>query len=470
MSSVQPEQTELLVIGAGPGGYVAAIRAAQNGLDVTLADADAVGGTCLNYGCIPSKALISATDRVHQAGVASEMGIYSDPYVDIAELAAWKDGVVDRLTSGVEGLCKQNDVSLIKGHVTFETECTARAETADGTLEIEFENAIIATGSRPMTLDGFDVDDGPILDSRQALELSTVPSKLVVVGGGYIGMELGTVFRKLGAEVTVVEMLDQVLPGYDAELAAAVEQRADELGIELRFGQAVKDWEHDGEHVSLTAVDADENEYEYDCEAVLVAVGREPVTDSLGLDSLEVELTEQGVVPTDSTGKTPCEGIYAVGDVAGEPMLAHKASMEGMVAADAVAGMDVTREGRSIPAVVFTDPEVATVGLSATEARERGFDPVTGRFPLSANGRALSLDTDEGFVRLVAAADSGRLLGAAIVGPEASELIAEPTLAIQNGLTIADIADTVHAHPTLSEAVMESAEDVFGTPIHWPGT
>lgn len=470
MSSVQPGQTELLVVGAGPGGYVAAIRAAQHGLDVTLVDADAVGGTCLNYGCIPSKALISATDRVHEAGTAIEMGIYSDPYVEVSELADWKDGVVDRLTSGVEGLCRQNGVSLIQGHVTFESDDSARVKTTNDTTNIEFEKAVIATGSRPMTLDGFDYDDDPILDSRQALELTTIPSKLVVVGGGYIGMELGTVFRKLGAEVTVVEMLDQVLPGYDAGLASAVEQRADQLGIEIRYGQAAKDWKHDGEDVSLTAVDEDGNEYEYDCEAILVAVGREPVTESLGLGAIGIESTERGFVPTDPTGETPCEGVYAVGDVAGEPMLAHKASMEGTVAADAIAGMDVTRDGRSIPAVVFTDPEVATVGLSAREAQDSGYDPMVGHFPLSANGRALSLETDEGFVQLVVAADSGQLLGAAIVGPEASELIAEPTLAIQNGLTVDDIADTVHAHPTLSEAVMESAEGVFGTSIHWLGS
>ena len=467
MSLASSERVELLVVGAGPGGYVAAIRAAQHGLDVTLADADRIGGTCLNHGCIPSKALISAANRVQDAGIASEMGIYSDPYVDLPELFDWKDGVVDQLTSGVEQLCRHNDITLVEGHVIFESETRAQIKTTDGTRDLAFENAVIATGSRPMMLKGFDPNEKPILDSRQALNLSEVPSKLVVIGAGYIGMELGTVFRKLGADVTVVELLDQVLPGYPADLAAVVERRATELGIDIHLGRAASDWTRSGDEVMVRTTDGNGAEYTYDCEAILVAVGREPVTDSLGIDALGLQLNESGFIQTDSTGETECDGIYAVGDVAGRPMLAHKASMEGIVVADALAGLDVTQKSRSVPAVVFTDPEVATVGLTETEASALGFEPIVGRFPFSANGRALSLGVNEGFVRLLADRNSGELLGAAIVGPEASELIAVPTLAIQNSMTVDALVETVYTHPTLSEALMESAIDVFGTSIHW---
>lgn len=470
MSSARQEQTELLVVGGGPGGYVAAIRAAKHGIDVTLADAEGVGGTCLNHGCIPSKALISATDRIHDAGTATDMGIYGDPYVDVAELAEWKDSVVDKLTSGVEGLCRRNGVTLVDGYVTFEDAENARVAGQGETWSIEFEKTIIATGSRPLSMDGFDVNDGPILDSRQALALTSAPDSIVVVGAGYIGMELGTVFHKLGTDVTVVEMLDRALPGYDSDLASVVEERATDLGIDLQFGQAANRWDHDEEGVRLVTVDEDNTEYTYDCETVLVAVGREPATDSVGLDALGVELTDDGFVETNEKGETSQEGVYAVGDVAGEPMLAHKASMEGRVAADAIAGLNTTTESRVIPAVVFTDPEIARVGLTDDEAEDRGLDPVVGRFPLSSNGRALTLGADTGFVRLLAAGESGRLIGASVVGPEASELIGELTLAVQQELTLDDIAETVHAHPTLSEMIMEGAAEGLGNSIHWSGS
>lgn len=465
-----PDTTELLVIGAGPGGYVSAIRAAQHDVDVTLVDADAIGGTCLNEGCIPSKALIHAADRIHEVGNASEMGIYGDPYVDVSELFEWKDGVVRRLTSGVEGLCRDNGVTLVDGRISFEDSETARLETAGGGAEITFDSAVVATGSRPLALEGFDFGDGPILDSRQILDLSDVPESLAIVGAGYIGMELGTVFQKLGTDVTIVEMAETILPGYGREVADVVARRARTLGIDIRLGETASGWTREGDRVILTTSDGDGSEYRHACEKVLVAIGREPVTDSLNLGNVGIEPGDDGYIPTDSTGETVCADIYAVGDVAGEPMLAHSAAMEGIVAADDIAGEDVTMDGRAIPAVVFTDPEIATVGLSPSAAEREGFEPVVGRFPFAANGRALSRGTVDGFVRLVADAETGTLLGAAIVGPEASELVAEPTLAIQQGLTVRALDSTVHAHPTLSEAVMESAADVFGTPIHWGGS
>jgi dihydrolipoamide dehydrogenase len=464
------EQTELLVIGAGPGGYVCAIRAAQHDIDVTLVDGDSIGGTCLNYGCIPSKALISATERVDSVANAAEMGIYSDPYVDVPELFEWKDTVVEKLTTGVESLCKHNDVTVIEGYADFEDTETARVETDDGAIEISFDSAVIATGSEPIELDGFDVGDDPVLDSRQALELSDAPESMVVIGAGYIGMELGSMFQKLGVDVTVVEMLDTVLPQYDSELAEVVETQAIEEGIELQFGEAAQGWSRDGNRVTVRTRNDDGAEFEYSCDTVLVAPGRTPVTDTLTLDNIGLEPDEDGYLSTDTTGETNCPGIYAVGDVAGEPMLAHKASMEGVIVAETVAGKETTVDQRVIPAVVFTDPEIATVGVTPEEAKEDGIEPAVGRLPLSANGRALSLGEPDGFVRLVADSDTGRLVGAAIVGPEASELIAEPTLAIQHGLTVEEVAMTVHAHPTLSEAIMEGADDVFGTPIHWNGS
>lgn len=464
------ETTELLVIGAGPGGYVCAIRAAQHGIEVTLVDGDSIGGTCLNYGCIPSKTLITATERVNSVANAAEMGVYSDPYIDIPELFEWKDTVVEKLTTGVESLCQQNDVTLIEGYADFEDTETAHIETDDGVTEVSFESAVIATGSEPIEIDGFDVEDDPILDSRQALELSDAPDSMVVIGAGYIGMELGTMFQKLGVDVTVVEMLDEVLPQYGPELAEVVEKQASELGMGLQFGEAAQGWSRDGDRVIVTTRTDDGAEFDYRCDAVLVAPGRKPVTDTLTLGNIGLEPDEGGYLPTDNSGETNCSDIYAVGDVAGEPMLAHKASMEGITVAETVAGKETALEERVIPAVVFTDPEIATVGLTPEEAKKDGIDPAVGRFPLSANGRALSLGERDGFVRLVADSDTGQLVGAAIVGPEASELIAEPTLAIQHGLTVDDIAMTVHAHPTLSEAIMEGADDVFGTPIHWKGS
>jgi dihydrolipoamide dehydrogenase len=469
MSSL-PSETELLVVGAGPGGYVCGLRAAQQGRSVLLADADGIGGTCLNYGCIPSKALITAADQVDSVGHASDMGIYGDPYVDFSEFVEWKDGVVDRLTRGVEQLCTHRGVTFVEGHVTFDDDRQATVETASGTTTVSFDNAVIATGSRPQSIDGFDFETPQVMDSKAALARSTVPDRLLVVGGGYIGMELGTAFHKLGAEVTVVEMLDRILGGYDAELAAVVANRATDRGIDIEYGEVAREWSPTADGISVMTTDDTENSHSYRCDAVLVAVGRTPVTDSLGLDTLGLDTDEHGFLAVDSTGETATDGIYAVGDVTGGKMLAHEAMMEGAAVADCLAGETVDIEENLIPAVVFTDPEIATVGPSPAEAEEAGISTVVGRFPLSANGRALSRGDDEGFVRLVAEADSHQLIGAAVVGSEASELISAPTIAIEQGLTVAEFADPIRAHPTLSEAMKESAEDTFAIPTHWRGS
>jgi dihydrolipoamide dehydrogenase len=462
--------TELLVIGGGPGGYVAAIRGAQLGLDTTLVERDAYGGTCLNHGCIPSKALISAADVAYDAREAEKMGIFADPAVDMNAMIEWKDGVVTRLSRGVESLCKSAGVNLVEGTATFvddETVRVAHGGEGQGSETIAFEHAVVATGSRPIEIPGFEFDGEQILSSREALALETVPDDLLVVGAGYIGMELSTVFAKLGADVTVVEMLDDVLPGYEKDVAAVVRERAESLGIDFAFGEAASDWEtlEDG-RIRVQTTDEDEQVTEYNTDTCLVAVGREPVTDTVGLDAIDLATDEQGFLATDEQARTDLDSVFAVGDVAGEPMLAHKAMAEGEVAAEAAAGEPAALDHQAVPAAVFTDPEIGTVGMTYAEAREAGYDAVVGEMPLRASGRALTLDDREGFVRIVADDDTGFVLGAQIVGPEASELVAEVGLAIELGARLEDIAGTIHTHPTLSEAVHEAAKAARGDAIH----
>ncbi|WP_135821992.1 dihydrolipoyl dehydrogenase family protein [Halostella litorea] len=487
--------TDVLVIGAGPGGYVAAIRAGQLDLDVTLVEKEAYGGSCLNHGCIPSKAMITAADVAHEAGNAEEMGVHADPAVDLAKMVEWKDGVVDQLTSGVEKLNKGNGVNLIEGRAEFADENSVRVAhggEGQGSETVEFEHAIIATGSRPIEIPGFSFDDEPVLSSRDALALDSLPDSMVVVGAGYIGMELSTVFAKLGTDVTVVEMLDDVLPGYEDDVKRIVRKRAESLGIDFRFGRTASGWEEadDGIRVATEAMEeeaaaeadggsearsaSDESSGDeprgatetFDADKVLVAVGRQPVTDTLNLEAAGIEPNDDGFIETDDRARTEKEHIFAVGDVAGEPMLAHKGSKEGEVAAEVIAGEPAALDYQAIPAAVFTDPEVGTVGLTEAEAEEAGFSPVVGQFPFRASGRALTTGDSEGFVRVVADEDSGFVLGAQIVGPEASELVAEIGLAIEMGATLEDVASTVHTHPTLAEGVMEACENALGHAIH----
>jgi dihydrolipoamide dehydrogenase len=474
--------TDLLVIGAGPGGYVAAIRAGQLDMDVTLVDKEAWGGVCLNHGCIPSKALITATDLAEEAGNAAEMGVDAAPEVDMGRMVDWKDGVVDQLTGGVEKLCKANGVELMEGRAEFAGEDSVRVVhggEGQGSETVEFENAIVATGSRPIEIPGFEFDDEPVWDSRQALSAETVPDELVVVGAGYIGMELATVFAKAGTDVTVVEMLEGILPGFEDDLARPVKKRADELGIEFHFRQTAREWyEHEGrirvvtepatgeEAAAEAEAEADGGVQEFDADRVLVAVGRQPVTDTLNLEAAGLETDDRGFLQTDERARTDQEHIFAIGDVAGEPMLAHKASAEGQVAAEVAAGDPAALDHQAVPAAVFTDPEIGTVGMTEAEAEEAGFEPTVGQFPFDASGRALTTGHADGFVRVVADEPSGFVLGGQVVGPEASELVAELGLAIEMGATLEDVAATVHTHPTLSEAVMEAAEHAMGKAIH----
>jgi len=460
---------DVLVIGAGPGGYVAAIRAAQLDLDVTLVEKEAYGGVCLNHGCIPSKALISATDVAHSAREGEHFGVHADPAVDMAGMQGWKDEVVDQLTSGVEKLCKGNGVNLVEGTAEFADEHTARVAhggEGQGSESVEFEHAIVATGSRPVELPGFAFDGERILSSRHALALDHVPAELVVVGAGYIGMELATVFAKAGADVTVLEALEAALPGYEDDVTRVVRKRAESLGVDFYFGEAATDWEETDAGLTVRTEREDGTVSEYGAESVLVAVGREPVTDTVALDAAGVETDENGFVPTDDRARTNVDHIFAVGDVAGEPMLAHKGMKEGEVAAEVIAGEPAALDQQAVPAAVFTDPEIGTVGMTEQAAREAGFEPVVGELPLRASGRALTVDDTDGFVRIVADGTDGFVLGARIVGPEASELIAEVGLAIEMGATLEDVTATIHTHPTLSEAVVEAAANAMGRAIH----
>ncbi|NLV07847.1 dihydrolipoyl dehydrogenase [Haloarcula rubripromontorii] len=465
--------TDVLVIGAGPGGYAAAIRAAQLDLDVTLVEKEAYGGACLNRGCIPSKALINGSKLASKAGNAEELGIYADPTVALDEMMDWKDGVVDQLTSGIEQLCTAAGVNLLQGTAEFAAENKIRIVhqgEGQGSESLKFERCIIATGSRPVAIPGFDFDDEYIVSSAGALSLETVPDELAIVGAGYIGMELATVYSRLGSDVTVIEMLEQALPSYERDIASVVRQRAENLGVDFHFGYTADSWAASGDKAVLTAVPADEaaddSDVEITAEKILVAVGRRPVTDTLSIDAAGVETNSQGFIPTDSRCRTNKEHIFAVGDVAGEPMLAHKGSKEGEVAAEVIAGEPAAVDYQALPAAVFTEPEIGTVGLTTTEAANEGITPVTGKFQFQASGRALTANRTDGFVRIVAAKETERVIGAQIVGPEASELIAEIAAMIEMGAKLQDIGSTVHTHPTLSESVMEAAQNARGKAIH----
>ncbi len=462
-----PEQTEVLVIGGGPGGYVAAIRAVQLDMGATLVEADAVGGTCLNYGCIPSKALLSAVGSVHDVNNRESMGIYADPYIDWDELLGWESSVVNQLTGGIDHLCRAAGVELVEGRARFVDDNVAAVSDPDGDEgSIEFDHAVIATGSRPIKLPAFPFENDRVMTSRDVFSIDAIPRSLLIVGAGYIGLELATLFSKLGTAVTVVELEDDALPGWDEELRRTIRSHVESLGVEFAFNELATACEPGSDSVRVTTELPNEDETEYTADRVVVAVGRQPVTDTVSIEELDIDLTSSGFIETDDACRTNRDHVYAVGDVAGEPMLAHKASAEGLVAAETIAGEDASVSDHVIPSVVFTDPEVATVGRSETEAASDGFDPATGRMPFNASGRALAAGKPEGFVRVVVDHPTGTILGAQIVGDHASELIGELTLAVTAGLTASEVARTVHAHPTLAESVMEACAAAVGEAIH----
>ncbi|MBT3377284.1 MAG: dihydrolipoyl dehydrogenase [Lentisphaerae bacterium] len=458
---------DVLVIGAGPGGYGAAFRAADLGLRVALVDPEAnPGGVCLYRGCIPSKALLHVAGFVAEAEDAAEWGVVvGDVRVDAAKLREWKEAVVGRLTGGLGQLVKQRKITYIRGWARLTGPNAATVRTPDQEeVEVAFTNAIVATGSVPATIPGM-LESPRVMTSRQALDIEDVPERMLVIGGGYIGLELGQVYAGIGSRVSVVEMMPALLPGADRDLVKPLERRlAGQFeAIMLRTRVEAMEETDGGIAVTFGGEEASQGTFE----RVLVAVGRRPTTGDLGLETTKVVVNERGFIEIDEQRRSAESSIFAIGDVAGDPMLAHKATHEGEVAAEVIAGRKVAFEPEVIPAVVFTDPEIAWCGLTEAEAERCGRKVTVTTFPWAASGRAVTLARTEGLTKLVLAPDDGRVLGAGITGPGAGELLAEATLAIEMGAVAEDLALTVHAHPTLSETLMEAAQAFSGNSTHF---
>lgn len=462
-------QTQLLIIGGGPGGYIAGIRAGQLGVKTIVVEGVNPGGTCLNIGCIPSKALIHAAEEFAKvtayAAGTSPLGIsVQAPSLDLAKTVAWKAGIVKKLTGGVSALLKKNGAQLIKGWATIvdgKTVEIAGAAEDGGTLRITCEHLLLATGSVPVELP-FLPFGGKVISSTEALSPTSLPKQLIVVGGGYIGLELGTVYRKLGCEVTVVEAQDRILPAYDAELTKPVATHLEKSGVKLLTGHSVLGLADNGQ---LRVRDKDGNEIVLDADQILVAVGRRPKTDGFNLESLQLDLTGKAI-KIDEQCKTSMRNVWAIGDVAGEPMLAHRAMAQGELVAEIVSGKKRHFVPAAIPAVCFTDPEIVVVGLSPDEAKAQGIETKVALFPFAANGRAMSLESTDGFVRVVARSSDHRILGWQAVGVQVSELSIAFVQSIEMGATLEDIAGTIHPHPTLGEAVQEAALRALGHALH----
>jgi len=458
--------TTLLVIGGGPGGYVAAIRAGQLGVPTVLVEGASLGGTCLNIGCIPSKALIHAAEEFgkarHYAG-ESALGIsVQAPAIDIRKTVAWKDGIVSRLTGGVAALLKKNGVEVVRGWASLPDGKTAEVQTADGRLRIQCEHLLLAAGSEPTPLPSVPFG-GMVISSTEALSPDSIPRKLVVVGGGYIGLELGTVYRKLGAEVAVVEAQDRILPTYDADLTKPVAAALEKMGVELHLGRKVLGLNAAGN--ALRVQDGAGAETLLAADRVLLAVGRRPRTQGWGLEGLQLD-RKGNALRVDDQCRTSMRNVWAIGDLTGEPMLAHRAMAQGEMVAELVAGRRRHFQPASIPAVCFTDPEVVVAGLSPAQAESAGLDCVVAQFPFAANGRAMTLESTDGFVRVVARRDNHLVLGWQAVGRGVSELATAFSQSLEMGATLEDAAGTIHAHPTLGEAVQEAALKALGHALH----
>ena len=468
--------TQLVVIGAGPGGYAAAFYAADRGMKVTLVDPEKnPGGVCVYRGCIPSKALLHVADVIAESQHAKDFGVeFPAPAIDLKKLRDFKNKVVGQLTSGAGQVRNLRKIAHIQGLASFRDNRTLDIDKVDGTKEtLTFEHCIIATGSVPSKIPGISIDSDRLMDSTGALDLPDVPKTLLVVGGGYIGLELGTVYAALGSKVTVVEMTDGLLPGADRDLvnilAKRIGQITEAVWLNTKVTKITKDTKGSKDTKEQLTVTFEGEGFTGDkaFERVLVSIGRRPNASVPGLDKLRVKLDKRGFIEVNESRETGEPGIYAIGDVAGEPMLAHKASHEGRAAVDAIAGdRNVAFEPAAIPAVVFTDPEIAWAGLTETEAAKRGIKVAVAKFPWGASGRAISLGRTDGVTKLIIHPESERVLGVGICGPGAGELISEGVLAIEMGATARDMAMTIHPHPTLSETVMESAEVFFGQATH----
>jgi len=456
----------IAVVGGGPGGYAAAFLAADLGLKVTLIDPELnPGGVCLYRGCIPSKALLHVAKLIEESSQARNWGIeFSAPKIDLGKLRSWKESVVQRLTGGLGQLSKQRKVQYVQGKAGFESSTTLRvAKTSGGEETLTFDRIILATGSRPAVIPALNIDSARMMDSTGALNLQDIPKTLLVVGGGYIGLELGSVYAALGTRVTVVEMLSGLLPGADRDLVLPLHKRLEKMLDGILLNTTVKSLHEESGGIRATFDGADVKEREKLFDKVLVSVGRKPNSEISGLEKTGVKVDPKGFVRVNKQLQTDDAAIYAIGDVVGEPMLAHKASHEGRTAVEAIRGRKVAFEPHAIPAVVFTDPEIAWAGLTETQAKESGREIAVAKFPWGASGRAVTLDRPEGMTKVVLDPKTERVLGVGIVGVGAGELIAEGVLAIEMAALAGDLELTIHPHPTLSETVMEAAEVFFGT-------
>jgi dihydrolipoamide dehydrogenase len=456
-------KAEIVVLGAGPGGYAAAFYAADKGKKVMLVEQDErLGGVCLNVGCIPSKALLHATKMIREAEESNTRGIsFGAPKISLEKLREWKDSVLNQLGGGLRGLSRKRGVEVLRGRGHFEDSKTLRVETPEGQKFINYEKVIIAVGSKPAMPQAFDLGNRRVMTSTEALEIEEVPKSLLVVGGGYIGMELGTVYATLGSQVVLTEALSSTLVGVDSDLVRPVMRYAEKAFKEVRLNTKVVKMATSGKQIKVTlAANGEQREEIYD--RVLVSVGRVPNCKDLGLENTKVGVDDKGFIQVNAQRQTADPAIYAIGDVVGGALLAHKASKEARIAVEVITGESSSFEDVIIPAVVFTDPEVAWCGLTETEAKEKEIPVQVARFPWAASGRALTFDRPDGLTKLIIEPETERILGVGIVGAGAGELISEGVLAVEMGATAKDLAETVHPHPTLSETLMECAEVFYG--------
>lgn len=464
---MDPIQTEIVVLGAGPGGYAAAFYAADLGKKVLLVEQDKkLGGVCLNRGCIPSKALLQAAKMIVEARESAHRGItFGPPQIELDKLRAWKNSVVDKLSGGVSFLAKKRGVQVLTGRGYFEGSQTLRVETPEGQQFVHFEKAIVAVGSKSAMPKAFDLGNPRVMTSKEALEIEEIPEDLLVIGGGYIGMELGSVYANLGSKVVVVEALPGILLGADPDLVRPVQKAAEKSFRELRLNTKVTQMSTKGKKIRTITVGPDKVEKEEFYDRVLVSVGRVPRCGDLGLENTKVEQDEKGFIKVNDKQETSDPFIYAIGDIAGGVLLAHKATKEARVAVETIVGEQSTSTGVVIPAVVFTEPELAWCGLTESEAKSKGMTVEVAKFPWGASGRALTFDRPDGLTKLIVDPETERLLGVGIVGHGAGELIAEAVVALEMGATVRDLAESVHPHPTVSETLMEAAEVFYGFSI-----
>lgn len=462
-----PEKAQLVIIGAGPGGYAAAFKAAELGLNVTLIDPEAnPGGVCLQRGCIPSKALLHVAKLLAESEESAEIGVtFSKPKIDLDRVRDWKNEIIEKLTGGLGMKVEKLKLTYVRGSAQFKDNQTLSITTTDGaTGEMTFEQAIIATGSRPIMLPGTKPGSTRIIDSTGALELTDVPKSLLVVGGGYIGLELGSVYAALGSKVSVVEMTNGLLPGCDRDLVSVLKRRLDKKFSAIMLSTKVTELKEQKNAVQVMLEDKKGEQLSKTFDKVLIAIGRRPNSENLGLENTAITLNEKGFVEVDGQLYTAEPHIFAIGDIAGEPMLAHKAYAEANVAADVAAGGNAVFDPRAIPAVVFTDPEIAWCGLTETQAREQKLKVKTAKTPWRGNGRTLTLGRDDGITKLIVDAETDRVLGVAVAGPGAGELIAEGVVALEMAAVSEDLRKAIHPHPTLSETIYEAAETLFKKP------